>query len=52
MYILDINIQRTPAYGYHYVVGHGVDPSGDIFVYFDGKISTTVEIMIHYCNIN
>ena len=52
MYILDVNIQRSPGYGYHFVVGHGVDDSGNLFVYFDGKISATVGIMIHYSKIN
>lgn len=52
MYILDVNIERTPAYGYHFVTGHGVDSSGNLFVYFDDKISTTVRIMIHYSKIN
>lgn len=47
-YILDVNIERSPNYGYHYVTGHGVDSSGNLFVYFDGAINATVLIMIHY----
>ena len=50
IFILDVNITRDSTYGYHYVVGHGVDPSGNLFVYFDGRITATVAIMIHYCN--
>ena len=49
IFILDVNITRDSTYGYHYVVGHGVDASGNLFVYFDGRITATVGIMIHYC---
>ena len=48
VYILDVNIMRSPNYGYHFVTGHGVDSSGNLFVYFDGAINATVHIMIHY----
>ena len=47
-FILDVNITRDPTYGYHYVTGHGVDTSGDLFVYFDGAINTNVDILVHY----
>ena len=47
-FILDVNITRDPTYGYHYVVGHGVDTNGNLFVYFDGTINASVDILIHY----
>lgn len=50
-YIIDVNIHRAPHYGYHFVVGHGVDASGNLYVYFDGPIRATVDIMIHYVSI-
>ena len=46
--VVDVNIQRHSNFGYHYVTGHGIDNNGDLFVYFDGAINTTVDIMIHY----
>ena len=46
--ILDVNIERTQTYGYHFVTGHAVDSSGNLFVYFDGAMNATVTIMIHY----
>lgn len=52
VYIVDINIPRMPDYGYHFVIGHGVDSSGNLYVYFDGVINATIGLMIHYCNIN
>ena len=47
-FIFDVNIERSPNYGYHFVTGHGFDSSGNLFVYFDGAINATVTIMIHY----
>ena len=48
-YILDVNIERTQTYGYHFVTGHGVDSSGNLFVYYNGAINANnVQIMIHY----
>ena len=47
--LLDVNIQRSSNYGYHFVTGHGVDTNGNIFVYFDGPITYSgVIIMLHY----
>ena len=48
VYILDINIMRSPNYGYHFVIGHGVDGSGNLYVYFDGSINATVDVFVHY----
>ena len=50
-FILDVNIERNPNYGYHFVNGHGFDSSGNLFVYFDGTINATVTIMIHYATL-
>ena len=47
-YILDINIVRHPDLGYHFVIGHGTDGFNNLFVYFDGSINTSVNIMVHY----
>ena len=47
-FIFDVNIERNPNYGYHFVAGHGFDSSGNLFVYFDGAINATVTIMIYY----
>ena len=47
-YILDINIVRHPDLGYHFVTGYGIDISGNLFVYFDGSINASVNIMVHY----
>ena len=47
-YILDVNIVRHPDLGYHFVVGWGTDSSDTLFVYFDGAITASVNIMIHY----
>ena len=47
-YILNVNIERVSGYGYHYVVGYGVDASGNLFVYFDGTIKSDVTIIIDY----
>lgn len=47
--VLDVNIPRDPNYGYHYVIGHAVDSSGNLFAYFDGSINASdVIVMIHY----
>lgn len=51
VYILDVNIARNPGYGYHFVIGHGVDAGGTLFVYFDGAISATVDIYVSYVKI-
>ena len=48
VFVLDVNIQRTPNYGYHYVTGHGFDSSGNLFVYFDDAINAEVNIMVCY----
>ena len=48
VFIIDVNIHRSEVYGYHFVTGHAVDDSGNLFVYFDGAINATVTIMIHY----
>ena len=50
-FILNVNIERNPNYGYHFVNGHGFDSSGNLFVYFDGTINATVTIMIHYATL-
>ena len=50
-FVLDVNIERSSNYGYHFVVGHGFDSSGNLFVYFDGAINATVTIIIHYVKI-
>ena len=47
-YILDVNIMRTSVYGYHFVTGHAVDDSGNLYIYFDGAINAVVNILIHY----
>lgn len=46
--IIEINIQRHPSYGYHFVTGWGVDGGGTLFVYFDGAINASVDLMISY----
>ena len=52
MYVLDVNIERTPAYGYQFVTGHAFDTSGNLFVYFSGSFNANnVQIMIHYSKI-
>ena len=52
MYILDVNIEMTPAYGYQFVTGHAFDTSGNLFVYFSGLFNANnVQIMIHYSKI-
>ena len=50
-FVLDVNIERNPNYGYHFVTGHGFDSSGNLFAYFDGAINATVTIIIHYVKI-
>lgn len=50
-YILDVNISRSPGSGYHFVIGHGVDDTGVLFIYFDDTIKATVNIYIHYVSI-
>ena len=50
-FVLDVNIERSPNYGYHFVTGHGFDSSGNLFAYFDGAINATVTIIIHYVKI-
>lgn len=47
-YIISVYIERLSTYGYHYVVGYGIDTSGNLFVYFDGAINANVIIMIFY----
>ena len=51
-FVVDVNIGRTAEYGYHYVTGHAFDSSGTLYVYFDGSINTTVNILIHFRNIS
>ena len=52
MYVLDVNIERTPAYCYQFVTGHAFDKSGNLFVYFSGSFTANnVQIMIHYSKI-
>ena len=46
--ILDVNIMRAPNYGYHFVVGHGVDSGGTLYAYLDGAITGSVSFYIHY----
>ena len=48
IFVVDVNIQRAPGYGYHYVTGHAYDDSYNLFVYFDGVINAEVKIMVHY----
>ena len=50
-YIIDVNISRTPNYKYHFVVGHGIDDLGNLYVYFDDVINASVGIMVHYVRI-
>ena len=52
IFILDVNIARTPLYNYCFVEGHGVNGNGDLFVYFNDKFTANnVMIMVHYANI-
>ena len=48
VFIIDVNIQRDPSLGYHFVTGHGVDNSGNLYVYFDGVINATLNVFVHY----
>ena len=48
VFIIDVNISRSPTFGYHFVTGHGVDNSGNLYVYFDGSINATLDIFVHY----
>ena len=48
VFIIDVNIMRAPNFGYHFVTGHGVDNSGNLYVYFDGTINATLDVFVHY----
>lgn len=45
--IVNVNIDRRPSYGYHFVTGFGFAEYLNLFVYFDGKINANVQIYIY-----